>query len=316
MSGAFALLLGAMLVAAHGHRPLLLLTRSLVVDPQVSLVAWLVTLLSVVVTTVAGVAFLGLPGHGGLGPLLGQLNSCWAALRHGALPSWEQGSALVGAAALIAIAVRVGVVARRQTIIRRRRRERYRFLLALVGTKSAQSSTMEMVWLEHEEMVAFSVAGKPGLIVLSRGVGDQLSPQALAATIEHERAHLRGHHQFMLDIVDAVAAALPVAPLFRTAPEALRELVEAAADGTAVRRCGAGAVRNALESLTAVPQPGDGLAMAATGTARRLQRLRFGRGAQPAAVRSFWCAAISVAAAALPAVLGLGVVVSVACSVG
>lgn len=316
MSGALGLLLGALLVAAHGQRPLLRLSRSLTVEPRISLIAWLVTLVSVVVTAIAGVVFLGLPGHGGLGPLLGQLNSCWAALRHGALPSWEQGSALVGASALAAIAVRVAMVGRRQSIIRRRRREQYRFLLALVGTQGARSSTIELVWLDHQQAVAFSVAGNPGLIVLSRGLRDQLPTRALAATVEHERAHLQGRHQLVLDVVDAVAAALPLAPLFRTAPAALRELVESAADGAAVRRCGSSAVRAALKILTATSQPGEGLAMASTGTVRRMQRLESGRGVQPAAVRSLWCAVIAVAAAAFPAVLGLGVLVSVACSVG
>ena len=316
MSDALALLLGSVLVAVHGQRPLLRLTRSTFVDPQVSLIAWLVMLASVVVTAVVGVVFLGLPGHGALSPLLGQINSCWAALRHGALPSWEQGWALIGGLGLTAIALRVGVVARRQTRIRRRRREQYRFLLALVGTRSAQGSSIEVVWLDHQDAVAFSVAGNPGLIVLSQGLRDQLTPHALAATVEHERAHLRGHHQFVLDVVDALAAALPLAPLFRSAPAALRELVESAADAAAVRRCGAPAVRAALRRITATSQPEGGLAMASTGIARRLQRLDSGRGPLPGVMRSLAIAAIAGTAAALPAVLGLAFVVSVACSVG
>lgn len=316
MTGALALLLGALLVAAHGQRPLLRLTRSSVIDPQIALIAWLTTLLSVLVTAVAGVIFLGLPGHGGLGQLLGQLTSCWAALRHGALPSWEEGSALIGAVALSTIAFRLSIVARRQTRIRRRRREQYRFLLALVGSQTGHSSTSRVVWLDHEQPVAFSVAGRPGLIVLSRGLRDQLPPQALTATVEHERAHLRGHHQLRLDVVDAIAAGLPLAPLFRTAPAALRELVESAADSAAVRRCGARSVGDALRTLTVTSRPRDGLAMASTGTARRLTRLESGRGTHSGPVRSLWCAVIALIAGALPTVLGLGILLSVACSVG
>jgi len=311
--GALALLLGALLVAAHGHRALLRLTRSHLVDPQVTMVAWAVTLLSVVVTTIAGVIFLALPGHGGLGALLGRLSSCWAALRHGALPSWEEFSALAGALLLAGIGARLWTVAMRQTKVRRSRREQYRFLVALVTTESRESP--RVVWLDHPQPIAFSLAGGSGLIVASKGLRQQLGPLPLAATLEHERAHLRGRHQLLLDVVDATAAALPITPLFRTAPAALRELVELAADDAAVRRFGCAAVGEALRTLITGPDVGNGLAMGSAATARRLIRLDSGREARSGAARSLWCALVGLAATVLPAFLGLGLLLSVACSV-
>jgi hypothetical protein len=113
-----------------------------------------------------------------------------------------------------------------------------------------------------------------------------------------------------------LAAALPIAPLFRAAPIALRELVELAADNTAVRHCGSAAVADALRAMTAGDHPGYGLAMAGTATARRLQRLDSGRSMSSGPVRSLWCALMALGATALPALLGLLLLLSVACSVG
>ena len=312
MTGALALLMGAVLVCVQGPRALLPMTRHTSIDPHITMVAWLASLLSVVITAVAGVIFLGLPGHGDLGQLLARLNSCWSALSHGALPSWEQFFALVGALSLAAITVRLGVVAAAQTRVRRARREEYRFLLALVAITGQESP--RTVWLDSAKLVAFSLPGRPGIIVATKGLRQQLAPAAVAATLEHERAHLRGRHQLILDVIDALAAAFPIAPLFRAAPIALRELVELAADNAAVRRCGSAAVGEALRAVTA--SPGPGLAMSGTATARRLQRLDSGRGVSTGPVRSVFCALTAVAATLLPAFLGLALLLSVACSVG
>jgi hypothetical protein len=124
VTGALALLLGAALVCAQGHRVLLPLTRCVRIDPHVTMAAWLAGVLGVVVTTVAGVTLLGLPGHGDLGEMLGRLDSCWSALAHGVIPPWEQIVALAGALTIAAFAVRFAVVAVAQTRVRRSQRER------------------------------------------------------------------------------------------------------------------------------------------------------------------------------------------------
>ncbi len=314
MTGALALLLGAALVCAQGHRVLLPLTRCVRIDPHVTMAAWLAGVLGVVVTTVAGVTLLGLPGHGDLGEMLGRLDSCWSALAHGVIPPWEQIVALAGALTIAAFAVRLAVVAVAQTRVRRSQRERYRFLLAVV--EATGQGLPQTIWLESSELVAFSLSGRPGIVVASKGLRQQLSPRAVAATLEHERAHLRERHQLILDLVDALAVALPIASLFRTAPIALRVSMELAADNAAVRRCGTAAVAEALRAMTTSPDPGHGLAMAGTATARRLRRLESGRGLLPAPARSLFCLAMAVTSAALPAFLGLAALLGTACSLG
>lgn len=313
MTIALALLLGSLLVASYGHRPLLRLAGS-TVDPRVGIVAWLVALASVFATSIVGILVLGLPGHGGIPAVLASVSSCWSILGHGALPGWEDASAALGALALSAIVGRLAWVGVRQTRIRRQRRERYRFLVSLAD--GSQTAGSNVVWLDHPNPVAFSVAGRPGLVAVSHGVRDILRPTALAATLEHEQAHLRGHHHLLLDLVDATAAALPAAPLFREAPRAMRCLVELAADVAAVRRCGVTAVADALQVLSTVPPAAEGIAMANTAIDQRLSRLQAGPVRHGPVLRAFSCGVAACVVALAPGALGVLLLTSVACSVG
>jgi hypothetical protein len=313
MTIALALLLGSLFMAVHGQRPLLRMLRS-TMDPRVSIVAWLFALGSVFVTSIVGVLLLGLPGHGGVAALLANLNSCWSTLQHGALPGWEEASAAVGAISLIAIVARLAWVGVRQTRIRREGRERYRFLVTLAGINRIAGSNV--VWLDHPYPLAFSVAGSPGLIALSHGAREMLEPAELAATLEHEQAHLRGRHHLLLDIVDAAAAALPIAPLFREAPYAMRELIELAADVAATRRCSPTALADALRVMSAAPPATEGIAMANAAVTRRIARLDQKPACRGTAVRTLTCTAAGLIAGAAPATLGLLLLTSLACSVG
>lgn len=313
MTIALGLLLGSLLVSAHGHRPLLRLLASNW-DPRVSIVIWLVVLGGVFATNIVGVLLLGLPGHGGVAALLGNLDSCWSTLRHGALPGWEEASSVVGAVALAGIVGRLVWVGVRQTKIRRERRERYRFLVAVAGVNG--DAEPNVVWLDHPTPLAFSVAGRPGVVAVSNGARALLSPSALAATLAHERAHLRGRHHLLLDIVDAAAAAIPIAPLFREAPAAMRELIELAADVEATRTCCPTALADALRVFSAAPPTAEGMAMANTSVTRRLNRLQAAPRCRGAAVRTLRCSVAALIAAAMPATVGLLLLSTVACSVG
>lgn len=309
MTIALALLLGSLLMATHGQRPLLRMLRSSL-DPRVCIVAWLFALGSVFATSIAAVLLLGLPGHGGVAALLANLNSCWSTMQHGALPGWEERSAAVGAISLTGIVGRFAWVGVRQTRSRRARRERYRFLVTMVGVNQIAGS--DVVWLDHPYPVAFSVAGGPGVVALSRGAGELLEPAALAATVEHERAHLRGRHHLLLDIVDAAAATVPVAPLFREAPSAMRELIELAADVAATRQCSSTALTDALRIMCAA----DDTATANAAVTRRIARLNRRPACRGTAVRTLASTAAGLVAVAMPATLGLLLLTSVACSVG
>ncbi len=154
-------------------------------------------------TSIGGVVLLGLPGHGGVAELLETLHSCWSTLHHGAVPELESALAVAGALTLSAIVGRLGWVAARQTRVRRTRRERYRFLMTVADSNRVAGTNV--VWLDHPDPIALSVAGRPGVVAVSRGARDLLPPAALAAALEHEQAHLRGRHHLVLDVVDAAA---------------------------------------------------------------------------------------------------------------
>ncbi|ATY13114.1 hypothetical protein CU254_23755 [Amycolatopsis sp. AA4] len=108
-------------------------------------------------------------------------------------------------------------------------------------------------WLPLEEKLAYSVAGKPGLVVLSEGLAKDLSEAELAAVVDHERSHLRGRHHRLVGFAHAVAAALPFVPLARRSPEFAAAAVELSADAAAGRRHGPATVSAALRRMHAVP---------------------------------------------------------------
>lgn len=303
---ALALLLGAMIAATAARRPLLGLLAARR-DPRVGIVAWVGCLIGVLAAGVAGVVLLALPDHGGLEGLLAV---CLGVLSHDAMPAWDEGASAVGVIALVGLISRGVVVARRQARRRRRERDRFRFLVTLAG--AVDTVDRRVMWLDDPRPVAFSIGGRRGLIAASYGLWASLDPVAVFATLAHERAHLRGRHQLLVDAADALAAAFPWVPLFRAAPPALRELVEAAADRAAVRRHGVDAVRTALTVLAGVRVPHPGLGMGDTAFDRRLDRLAVGRGPW-AVVRFGRCVAAALAVVLMPTVAALAMLLSFSC---
>lgn len=312
MTIGLALLVGALFAAAVGHRVLQLACRT-DTRPRLLIATWIVTAISTVMTFTAGVALMALPGHGGIARMLDRIGGCLTALQHGAVPRTEELTAATSGAILAALLVRFGIVAARHARLQRRRRDRYRFLSTLAAAPGPVHT--DVLWLQHPHPIAFSVAGRPGLIAASQGLRDQLPPRALAATLEHERAHLRGRHHLIVDAADIAAAAIPFIPLFRIGPSVIRELVELAADEVAGHRFGADAVVEALTILAFVRAPTDGLAMAGTAVVRRIARLEK-RVASPARwTTAAYTAVIAGVGALLPSAIGVGLLFSLACTV-
>jgi Zn-dependent protease with chaperone function len=164
------------------------------------------------------------------------------------------------------------------------------------------SSTL---WLGHTEPFAYSLAGRPGLVVASTGL-KQLSATQVAAVLSHERAHLRGRHHQLTLLTAALAKALPLVPLFRHAPNALATLVELAADAAAARDHGTEAIRSALIALNDAPAPGPALGIADHAVGLRLHQLAEGQSPRPAGRRLFSQRVTTVLLATLPAIIGLG----------
>jgi beta-lactamase regulating signal transducer with metallopeptidase domain len=309
MITALALLVAA--VAAGTLAPRLLrwvdATRA---DPLVLLVAWLLSVVGVLAASATGIALLLVPDHGAAAGALDALHHCWAAVAHGATPRTEELAGLLGTVLFLALLARFALttlrVARRRAAVSRT----HLSVLRVVARREACSPTT--LWLDNDQPLAFSLAGRPGAVVATDGLARRLDGAEVAAVLAHERAHLRGRHHQLIAVVDALAAALPFLPLFRQAPVAVRELIELCADVVAVRACGIEAVRSALARVSAHEAPGGALAMARDGIELRIARLR--RGIRPAGRvrRTLWCGLAATTAATLPIVTAASLLLGIA----
>ncbi|HEX6359897.1 M56 family metallopeptidase [Actinophytocola sp.] len=309
MTAALALLAGAVIAGwliPGGLRRVDLRRR----DPGLLIVAWLVSSAGVPLAAATGVLLLLLPGHGSGAPLLAAVHRCWSAIQHGSPPRVEEVAGLVGVGLLAAFAIRLVVVSVRGFRRRSRKRRESLGVLRLVARPAKDPSGI--LWLAHDEPLAFSMAGRPGTVVATEGLARHLDPGAVAAVLAHERAHLDGRHHLLVAIADAVRATFPFVPLFRQAPRAIRDLVELAADVVAVRNCGPAAVRTALLKVTRHGAPSTSLAMAQDAVALRLARLQHDSRPPGRLRRTVSWGLMAVTAAVLPFLAGTGLLLGIA----
>jgi hypothetical protein len=229
------------------------------------------------------------------------LCQCWSRLFHGSSPETRSIAATLSALGTAALLARLGRALAVRTHLRRRQRPHLQQRRLL----TAGQPFREPIWVRDDRALALSVGGRPGLILMSDTLRHRLTPPAFTAALEHERAHLRGRHHVLVAIVETLATALPLIPLLRAAPAAVKDLVELAADAGAARLCGTAAVREALASLTGeIAQPAFGLAMAERLIQARLTRLAVGSIGEHRAVRLVGCTAVAIGVLLLPAATG------------
>ncbi|MEW6473888.1 MAG: M56 family metallopeptidase [Actinomycetota bacterium] len=135
----------------------------------------------------------------------------------------------------------------------------------------------ELVVLPTDALLALSVSGRPGQIVLSQGLVDVVSPAELGAVVRHEAAHLaHGHHRVLI-LAAAVEASLGRLPLVRRSVRALRTGLERWADEDAAggHQTGRSTVRNALVGVAlAVVDPAVAAFGGVDGVVERLDALQ------------------------------------------
>lgn len=144
------------------------------------------------------------------------------------------------------------------------------------------------------EPIAYAVPGKPGHVVVSRGVLDLLDADECAAMLAHEQSHLDRHHHRFVRIGEVAAGAVPpLRPMsrrlqFATERWADEESARVVGDRTVVAR----ALIKVSLARTA-PAPAGALGMSGSGVPDRVEALL---GGPPAAgIR----AEISLAASAV-----------------
>ena len=311
MNGILALLGAGVAVGMHGHRPLLWLAERRV-DPTVLLTGWILSTIGLVASTVATVGLLTLPAdeHPAAG-IFALAGGCWSALSSGSVPGWREALAAASVVGTALLLLRLGWAV--SSRLRRRRAQAPH--VAQLRMLASGTPSSEPLWVRDDRPLALSIGGRPGVIVLSDGLRRRLPPEAVTAALEHERAHLRGRHHVLVAVAEVLGTALPVCPLLRAAPSAIKDLVELAADAAAARRCGPAAVGEALCRLTGQPVPAGSLAMAGRLTQDRLHRLRTAEVRHDRGARIAGCIGIAVAALVLPAATGWLAVNVVGCVV-
>jgi Zn-dependent protease with chaperone function len=237
-------------------------------SPQVAVLLWQVTALSVLASIVGILLSAGLaPYQRGILPALVALTQD---IGH-PIPLGA-GQLVTVAAGLLLAAGTLGVQAHSSWRVHRHR-SRHKTLLRLVSPSWPPG---EPVVLDHPAAAAYYLPGPSGCIVISSGAQSALTADQLAAVLAHERAHARRRHHLALAPFRALSQALPAGPITRTTAR-VELLLEMCADDDAVRHRGAAQLIAALQrfaQLGGSAHPPGTLAAAGQATAARIHRLR------------------------------------------
>ena len=134
--------------------------------------------------------------------------------------------------------------------------------------------TLGAAVIDHPRPLAYYAAGRGGRVVLSRGTFGVVPQQELRAILEHERGHQTGRHDLWALPLASASAFLTFIPYSRLAPQAIRCLLEMAADDVAMRSVGRTVLLSALKSAKVFDTPASGaLAWDGQVIERRISRL-------------------------------------------
>lgn len=298
MTVVVVLVLGALLVSWTAPRLLDRMLRDHA-EPQAILVTWLALVVGTSVSLVTAAVLVLLPGHGPAQRVISLVHHCWTALRTGSAPRIEELVGLLGILFAVVAAVRCGIGVVREARHRRNLHHRHLGLLRILDHRS--SERYPTLWLNLPEAFAYSVAGSPSLVVASEGLRKHLPDSAVAAVLDHERAHLRGRHHLLVSLAEALALSLGWLPLMHQSPRFVRTAVELAADSAAARLHGCRAVRSALLGMSAHVTPRFALSMARECTELRLSVLSADRPERGPIARTVQSVLAGATAIALPA---------------
>ncbi|KUI37534.1 M56 family metallopeptidase [Mycobacterium sp. GA-2829] len=240
--------------------------------PRLSIAAWLTAIVTVLGSATGAIALLLIEAAGHWDSPDALLASCLERLYailagHAGWPARGVATVAVAIAvgSLVAVCVRIGRALSRM----RTHTFAHADAVRLVG-KSAGS---DVVFIEASEPAAYCVAGRPPAIVVTTGALAALDEAQLAAVVAHERAHLDGHHAYVVAAMRGLTAALPRVGLFTDAATHIGSLLEMCADDAAARRHGRQPLLAGLLTLSGVNTPAHGLAAAGVAVLTRAERL-------------------------------------------
>lgn len=160
------------------------------------------------------------------------------------------------------------VVGTRLRSLRRQHRE----LVDIIATHQDKRTRV----LAHPTPTAYCLPGRNARVILTEGTLAALPPEQLRAVLEHERAHLRGRHDLVLEYFTVIHEAVPAFMRCHEAMAEVRLLIEALADRRAVRTVGAPATAHALVALAQARAPEAAMGAGGGGAPTRLRLLAAG----------------------------------------
>ncbi|BBY31515.1 M56 family metallopeptidase [Mycolicibacterium sediminis] len=271
MTVAAALMLYVVAVVAVGPRFFLRITAD-GGAPRLAITAWLTAIVTVLGCAIAGIALLLIEAAGHWDSPDALLASCLQRLQailtgHAGWPARIVATVAVGIAAgsVFAVCLRVG------RALRRMRAHTFEHADAVRLVGRAEGS--DVVIIDASEPAAYCVAGRPPAIVVTTAAMKALDETQLAAVVAHERAHLNGHHAYVVAAVRGLATALPHITLFASAAAQISSLLEMCADDAAARRHGRQPLLAGLLALSGASAPAHGLAAAGVAVLVRAERL-------------------------------------------
>lgn len=271
MTVAACLLLYSVVVLAAGPRLLRRLTRSGHV-PRLGVAAWLTAIGTVLLTWLAGVvvAIADIVTHWQHRHLL--VAFCWSKVFGVAAGAANTAALALLIAGLVAVTVAtITMTVRLTRTLSRMRRRAHRHAQA-VRVVGRNGTTPGVVVLEAAEPAAYCVSGRPPAIVLTSAALTALDEPQLAAVVEHERAHLAGHHSVIVAVLRSLATAFPRLTLITEGAEQVSRLLEMCADDAAAARHGRHALLSGLITLSGAA-PAGALAAADVAVLARAERL-------------------------------------------
>jgi Zn-dependent protease with chaperone function len=238
-------------------------------SPALGIVVWQALTVSFVLSCVAASAVLAAPLLLRVSALEGFMHACAPLLDQPYTSVLGLGVGAVGTAFLILLIARLGYSASKEAVVHRASCRKHRRDLNLV---SRHDPRWNVSVIDHPSSAAYCLPGKPGSIVVTAGALDVLDDDQIEAVIAHERAHLHGHHGWVLAAARVAARALPRLQLARTAQSEIITLVEMRADQIALRSSHRSAMAQALVHLSAGTVPA-GMMGAGGSAVARLERL-------------------------------------------
>lgn len=169
--------------------------------------------------------------------------------------SWLEYAVAAAAVALTAMVLwRLAISGHRVGTELRAIRRRHRELLDLLAPETELGSLRVV---DHDAPTAYCIPGRgSSRVVISQGALARLSPDAVQAVLEHERAHLRSRHDLVVEAFTVLHRAFPAVISSQQALAEVVLLVEVLADRAAVRRVGAKSLIAALDQLGGSSAPG------------------------------------------------------------